>query len=183
MTQAATAMAEQVGRPPMAPVAAGPDAAFVAAMRQAASGVTVVTATEAGGRRWGVTVSAMTSVSAEPPLLLVCINAKSPVCAAIEAAGAFCVNVLAEDQSEVSDVFAGRVVPPSGERFDCGGWREGATGAPGLAGAAARFHCRLEACHAHGSHRIFIGRALEAEAGAARPLLYCDRSYGRVALH
>ena len=164
------------------PAQSGAQDGFVAAMRQAASGVTVVTATDKG-KRWGVTVSAMTSVSAEPPLLLVCINARSPVCAAIESAGAFCVNILAENQHAVSDVFAGRIATESGERFDCGRWRDGATGAPGLEDSAARFHCKLEACHHHGSHRIFIGRVVEAEAGETRPLLYCDRSYGRVALH
>lgn len=167
---------------PPQPAQTGAQDGFVAAMRQAASGVTVVTATDKG-KRWGVTVSAMTSVSAEPPLLLVCINARSPVCAAIESGEGFCVNILAEQQQEVSDVFAGRIATASGDRFDCGDWRDGTTGAPGLEGAAARFHCRLEACHSHGSHRIFIGRAIEAEAGDSRPLLYCDRSYGRVALH
>lgn len=155
---------------------------FVAAMGQAATGVTVVT-TANGSERLGVTVSAMSSVSADPPLLLVCVHRRSPVCDAIERNGSFCVNVLSDDQRQISDVFAGRVRTETGDRFACGSWLWRATGAPVLVGAAAHFDCRLAAAHDHGSHRVFVGRAVDAKAGRGAPLLYCDRSYGRVAAH
>ena len=153
---------------------------FLAAMAQAATGVTVV-ATGSGAQRWGVTVSAMSSVSADPPLVLVCIHGKSPVCAAIERNRAFCVSLLNESQRQVSDVFAGRVRTETGDRFACGAWQSRRSGSPALVGAAAHFDCLLEACHAHGTHRVFIGRVVESKAGRGAPLLYCDRNYGRLA--
>ncbi|MGF1609554.1 MAG: flavin reductase family protein [Kiloniellales bacterium] len=153
---------------------------FLDAMRLAATGVTVVTTSD-GCQRLGMTVSAMSSVSADPPLLLICVNRRSPVAAAIERNGIFCVNLLSQDQRQVSDVFAGRVRTETGDRFACGGWLWRATGAPVLVGAAAHFDCRLEASYDHGSHRIFVGRVVEARAGRGAPLVYCDRGYARVA--
>ena len=155
---------------------------FIAAMRQAATGVTVVTTDGAAGRL-GVTVSAMTSVSAEPPLLLVCVHRRSPVCEAILDNGAFCVNILREDQRDISDVFAGRLPTESGSRFDRGAWVPLATGAPALSDAAAVFDCRVEAGHDHGTHRVFVGRVVECRSGEGRPLVYCDRGYRGLALH
>ena len=155
---------------------------FIAAMGQAATGVTVVT-TANGSERLGVTVSAMSSVSADPPLLLICVHRRSPVCAAIERNGVFCVNLLSEDQRQISDVFAGRVRTETGDRFACGAWLWRVTGAPVLVGAAAHFDCQLEASHDHGPHRVFVGRVVDARAGQGAPLLYCDRSYRRVATH
>ena len=152
---------------------------FVAAMAQAATGVTVV-ATGSGADRWGVTVSAMSSVSADPPLLLVCINRGSPVCAEIARNGAFCVSLLNQEQRQVSDVFAGRVKTETGDRFACGSWQSRQTGSPALVDAAAHFDCALEAFHDHGSHRVFVGRVVEAKSGRGAPLVYCDRNYGRV---
>src|ERR1700752_3118648 len=81
--------------------------AFIEAMRRAATGVTLVT-TDGPAGRFGVTVSAFASVSADPPMLLACINRKSPAAAAIAANGGFCVNVLSAEQSPLADVFAGR---------------------------------------------------------------------------
>ena len=153
---------------------------FLDAMRLAATGVTVVTTSD-GRQRLGVTVSAMSSVSADPPLLLVCVHQRSPVAAAVQDNGVFCVNLLSQDQRQVSDVFAGRVKTETGDRFACGGWHRRLTGAPVLVDAAAHFDCRLEASYTHGSHRIFVGRVVEARAGRGAPLVYCDRSYARVA--
>ncbi len=155
---------------------------FVAAMRQAATGVTVVTTAGMAGRL-GVTVSAMSSVSAEPPLLLVCVHRGSPVCEAILENGSFCVNILHENQRNISDVFAGQIRSEIGSRFDYGSWLSLVTGAPALNDAAAAFDCRVEASHDHGTHRVFVGRVVESRCGEGRPLVYCDRSYGSLALH
>ena len=91
------------------------------------------------------------------------------------------MNVLSDDQRQISDVFAGRVKTETGDRFACGAWLWQVTGAPVLVGAAAHFDCRLEASHDHGSHRVFVGQVVDAKAGRGAPLVYCDRSYGRVA--
>src|SRR5829696_7592538 len=82
-------------------------ATFVNAMGAAVTGVTIVTTNGPGGRL-GRTISAMASVSADPPMLLVCVNRRSPLERAIRANGVFGVSVLAEHQADVSDAFAGR---------------------------------------------------------------------------
>ena len=151
---------------------------FLQAMGRAVAGVTVV-ATNGPGGRFAVTVSAMSSVSADPPLVLACIRRLSPANRAIRENGVFCVSVLADGQAHVSDTFAGR--PRRGEPFDftVGEWRAAVTGAPCLDGAAATFDCALWSCHEAGSHTVFIGRVLAAGESEAAPLLYTGRRYGR----
>jgi flavin reductase (DIM6/NTAB) family NADH-FMN oxidoreductase RutF len=153
---------------------------FVQAMGRAASCVTVV-ATDGKAGRFAVTVSAMSSVSAEPPLVLACIRRESPANRAIRANRVFAISVLADCQAHVSDTFAGR--PQQGEPFDftIGDWRRAVTGSPCLDGAVATFDCALWSCHEAGSHTVFIGRVLAAGEGEAAPLLYTRRSYGRPA--
>ncbi|MGE0211339.1 MAG: flavin reductase family protein [Parvibaculaceae bacterium] len=152
---------------------------FIAVMGRAASGVSVVTTDGIAGR-FGVTVSAISSVSAEPPLILACVNRKSPIVTAIDANGVFCVNLLAVRQQPIADTFAGR--PRSGRPYDfgCADWLVGETGAPVLPEAAASFECSLEAAHDAGTHRIFIGRVLKALGGEAEPLVYSARAYRRI---
>ena len=152
---------------------------FVQAMGAAATGVTVVTTAGVAGRL-GLTVSALASVSAEPPLLLVCVNRRNPCVAAITQNGRFAVNILAQSQSEVARIFSGR--PIRGEAYDFGrhGWEFGAAGMPVLPGAAAHFECETETIHDAGTHRIFIGRVIVAERGSEPPLIYSSRSYGRL---
>src|ERR1700752_1253507 len=96
--------------------------AFIEAMRRAATGVTLVT-TDGPAGRFGVTVSAFASVSADPPMLLACINRKSPAAAAIAANGGFCVNVLTAAQSFLADVFAGRSERYAPYDFTCADWQ------------------------------------------------------------
>mgnify|MGYP000312535334 CR=1 FL=1 len=159
---------------------------FVEAMSHAASTVNVVTSDGPAGRA-GVTVSAMTSVSAdsERPSLLVCIHHRSRACRAILENGVFCVNVLKGDQSEVADIFAGRAAPRHGDRFDCAQWTQAETGAPLLADALVAFDCELKESVRHGTHHIFIGEVADIViADPGPPLLYANRAYGRpVRLH
>jgi flavin reductase (DIM6/NTAB) family NADH-FMN oxidoreductase RutF len=152
---------------------------FVAAMGMAATGVSVVT-TDGPAGRFGLTVSAVSSVSAEPPLVLACINRKSPAAAAIAANGAFSVNVLAAGNRSVAETFAGR--PSAGKPYDFSDedWDEGGTGLPVLAHAAAIFECEMEQAYDAGTHRIFIGRVIAARQGEAKPLVYCNRAFARV---
>lgn len=152
---------------------------FIAAMGAAATGVSVVT-TEGSGGRFGLTVSAVSSVSAEPPMLLACVNRKSPAVAAIDRNGRFAVNVLGLNSKDVAEVFAGR--PRDGKPYDFArhAWEEGATGLPLLIDATASFECEIECSQDAGSHRIFIGRVVNARRNGAEPLVYCNRAFGRV---
>ena len=153
---------------------------FIAAMGAAATGVSVVT-TEGLAGRFGLTVSAISSVSAEPPMLLACVNRKSPAVAAIDRNGRFAVNVLGFNNREVAEVFAGR--PRTGKPYDFErhAWEEGSTGQPVLSDATATFECEIECSQDAGSHRIFIGRVVNARRNSAEPLVYCNRAFGRVA--
>ena len=150
---------------------------FVCAMRAAVTGVTVVTTDGVGGRL-GRTVSALASVSAEPAMLLVCIARRSPLVAAIRTNAVFGVNVLGDHQAVLAETFAGRT--PS--RFDFGAarWDTGATGAPLLSDAAARFDCLVASIVEAGTHTIVVGDVLAAEPGTAPPLAYTGGAYARV---
>lgn len=152
---------------------------FIAAMGRAAAGVSVVT-TDGRGGRFGVTVSAVSSVSAEPPMVLACINRKSPAVAGVAANGVFCVNLLSHSQRPIADVFAGR--PARGQPYDfgCADWLVGLSGAPVLPEAAASFECSLEMGYDAGTHRILVGRVLKASGGEAEPLVYSARAYRRI---
>jgi flavin reductase (DIM6/NTAB) family NADH-FMN oxidoreductase RutF len=159
-----------------------PEAAdrFIAAMGRAATGVSVVTTAGPAGR-FGVTVSAVSSVSADPPMVLACINRRSPIGSAIARNGVLCINVLADRQRHIADVFAGRPVLGGPYDFGCADWLSGSTGAPVLAGAAAAFDCEMEIAYDAGSHRIFIGRVALAIGGEGDPLVYAMRRYRRIA--
>jgi flavin reductase (DIM6/NTAB) family NADH-FMN oxidoreductase RutF len=94
---------------------------FIGGMRLAASGVSIVTTRTPEG--WaGVTVSAVCSVSADPPALLVCINQLSRLARAVVASGVFCVNLLSDEQQALSELFAGRAPAPEGDRFGAASW-------------------------------------------------------------
>lgn len=150
--------------------------AFVSAMSGAVTQVSIVTTDGVAGR-FGVTISAFASVSAEPPLVLVCINKRSPAVDGIEENGCFCVNLLKNDQSEVANCFAGRAQEGENYSFECANWQNSTTGSPTLTGAAANFDCTVETAYDAGTHRIFIGRVLEATATQNTPLAFSQRAY------
>lgn len=149
---------------------------FIAAMAGATTQVTVV-ASDGSAGKCGVTVSAFASVSAEPPLVLVCINRRSPAVEVIEGNDSFCVNLLNDRQRDVADCFAGRSgdLPPY--EFDTQNWTVARTGAPVLKDATASFDCTIEITHDAGTHRIFIGRVLETQASDAPSLAFAGRAY------
>jgi flavin reductase (DIM6/NTAB) family NADH-FMN oxidoreductase RutF len=150
---------------------------FIAAMSNAATGVTVVT-TDGPGGRFAQTVSAMCSVSADPPSLLVCVNQRSPLVSAARRNGHFAVNVLGAAHAHVSDTFAGR--PSDGQPYDfgCARWGRLESEAPVLDGAAAAFDCRLTEVSAVGTHLVLIGTVLASRYSGAPPLVYHARAYG-----
>lgn len=151
---------------------------FKQAMSQFASGVTIVTM-RADGRCHGLTVSAFTSVSAEPPLVLVCVSKQQRSHAALCVAGAFAVNILSSDQLALGGRFA---QAPAEERFaglDC---FTATTGAPILRGNLAWLDCRLHQAVDSGDHSIFIGEALAVDIAEsdAQPLVYFNRGWRRL---
>jgi flavin reductase len=150
---------------------------FVLAMRATVTGVNLVT-TDGPGGRFGLTVSAMCSVSADPPMLLVCISRKNPIRSAIEFNRVFCVSAMAAAQDHLAKAFAGAAAPGAAYDFDAGTWERGATDAPRLAHATASFDCHVENIYGAGSHSIFIGRVAAAVSRKATPLLYNNRRYG-----
>ncbi|HEY3431347.1 MAG TPA: flavin reductase family protein [Rhodocyclaceae bacterium] len=153
-------------------------ASFKAGMRQLSAGVTLVTTQTADGKRSGLTATAVSSVSAEPPILLVCINQQNGSYAAIREAGRFAVNVLAAEDIDLSNRFASAV--SGDERFEHGDWSTLSTGAPVLASALTSFDCTLLEMKDMGSHGVFFGRieAVKVRDDDAQPLLYGKGNYG-----
>ncbi|WP_375195388.1 flavin reductase family protein [Sphingobium sp.] len=146
------------------------------AMRRIASTVAVVTA-RFGTDLGGATVTSATSVTMEPPTLLVCINRSTRLHAIARASGRFAVNYLAKQHRDVAAVFGGGVAE---DRFAVGRWDRAAP-SPALEDALARLSCRLEDAVECGTHSIFMGRVEAACLGEGEPLLYCQGNYARLA--
>lgn len=152
---------------------------FIEAMSKSISQVTVV-ATQGIAGRFGMTVSAFSSVSAEPPLVLVCINRRSPVVEAIQTNKCFSVNLLQESQIEVADCFAGRSKKNNAFDFSCAKWLEAVTGAPLLVSASASFDCTLDSFHNMGTHCICIGQVQNVMQSDQSPLAFFNRTYQKL---
>jgi flavin reductase (DIM6/NTAB) family NADH-FMN oxidoreductase RutF len=155
-----------------------PDTAneFKDALRHFASGVTIVTL-RAGDRVHGLTVSSFASVSAEPPLIAVMIDRRHQAHSMLEEEGAvFAVNILGNDQKELSDRFAWL---KDEDRFAKGNWGAGATGAPVLEDALVWLDCTIHSRVAAGTHTIYIGRVRAARVPRPNesPLIYWNRDY------
>lgn len=157
---------------------------FIQGMALSASTVNVVTTDGRAGRA-GVTVSAMTSVSADgkSPTLLVCIHHLSEAARAIAKNKCFCTNVLKDDQIHISDVFAGRRRPPDGDKFSCARWLPMPSGALRAEDPLAAFDCRLKSGERVGTHYVFIGEVGEIfTSSRGSPLIYANRAYRSPAL-
>ena len=153
---------------------------FIGGMGHAASTVNVIT-TDGPAGRGGVTVSAMSSVSADTPrpTLLVCVHHKSPVAQLIIDNGVFCVNMLKDDQSYISDSFAGRFKDQLEDKFDCAEWTAMTSGAPRVVDPLVGFDCHVISSDRVGTHHVFFGEVDDifiAERGS--PLIYARQSYG-----
>ncbi len=142
---------------------------FRKAMGSFAAGVTVVTACH-DGRLVGTTVSAFSSVSMDPPLVMVCLKRDSRTLAALSLAGTFCVNILALEQGDLAYRFA---KSGADDRFALTAVETGICGAPLLAGCAASVECELRAAHDGGDHEILVGRVLRVTIDETKtPLVY-----------
>jgi flavin reductase (DIM6/NTAB) family NADH-FMN oxidoreductase RutF len=140
------------------------------AMRRVPEAVTVVTTATHGGRQ-GLTVTAVSSVSAEPPQLLVCINRETRSAAAISAAGHFGVNYLETAHVALAAVFAAPTVDHE-ERFRLARWVNSANGTPLLEDALIAFDCCVVNEIHSGTHTIFIGQVTGLRAHDGEPLLF-----------
>jgi len=132
-----------------------PSSDYIRAMGQHVASVCVITTT-VGGERFGLTATAVSSVCATPPRLLICVNKSGASHEKISEAGHFCVNVLNEDQDPLAKAFAG-MLGKAADRFGSGEWTTLKTGSPVLAAAAANFDCRIAGTLDQFTHTIFLG--------------------------
>jgi len=139
-----------------------------------ASGVTVITTREQG-TDYGLTASAVTSLTLDPPMLLVCINKNTGTQAAISRTRTFGVNILDEDQADLAFKFA----KPQSDKFQGVDFSYGSLGVPLLTGALARIECRVAADVEAGTHKVFLAEVDDATASTGSPLTYFRGKMGR----
>lgn len=148
--------------------------AFIDAMRQVAATVTVVTTDGPAGQS-GATVSAFTSLSADPPSVLVCLKADSRIAETIRDNGTFCVNVLPEDADNLAMAFAGAFDHEKPNRFT--GLDVTDTEFGPILPRATAFTCTLSHRHVHGSHAICIGNVTGISNAGEKPLTYMSGAF------
>ncbi|MFJ9409541.1 flavin reductase family protein [Streptomyces sp. NPDC101393] len=148
---------------------------FVRAMARVPAPVTIVTTVDAAGRRWGFTASSFSSLSLDPPLVLVCPARTASCHDAFVTADRFLVNVLAAGHTGIAKAFA-----RSGhDKFTGSAMEPCEAGLPGLRDATARIACALHDVADGGDHSILVGRVLSVSVGPAEPMVYCDRRFTR----
>lgn len=150
---------------------------FRRALGRFASGVTVVTARCEDDKPCGITVSAFSSVSLTPPLVLICIDRRASLHDYLREGGYFAVNILAEGQEEISHRFASKVP----DRFDGLVYREGIAGSPVIEGTLATIECQIVHAYSGGDHTILVGEVLSTQVSEGKPLLYSQGNYARLA--
>lgn len=158
--------------------AIGP-AAFRQAMRALVSGVTVVATQDQQGTCLGLTATAVTSLAAEPPSLLVCVNRASTVAPALVPGVSFSINVLAADQADVAEAFGGLKGLRGPGRFAYGHWYRSSHGTPLLAGSLVAFECAVAETSDFATHHVVIGTVLDlhVERAGKAALAYRDGRY------
>jgi flavin reductase (DIM6/NTAB) family NADH-FMN oxidoreductase RutF len=158
-------------------------ARFKLGMRALVGGVTVIGAHGSDGHPVGLTATAVTSLSSDPPSLLVCVNRQSTIASALTPDSAFSVNVLTDRQGDVARAFGGQMDVRGPSRFSFGNWLRAAhSEVPLLNGCRVAFECIVAHVHDWATHHVVIGTVVEihffdAEAG---PLAYCDGAYRSV---
>jgi flavin reductase (DIM6/NTAB) family NADH-FMN oxidoreductase RutF/DNA-binding GntR family transcriptional regulator len=147
---------------------------FRGVISRLASGVTVIT-TRIGDAQYGMTASSVTSLSLDPPMMLICINRAVPTSSAISEAGVFGVNILGGDQGHLAAQFAA----PNDDKFRDVDVCAGVTGVPLLGDALASIECEVSEAVSGGTHTVFLGRVVRATARDGEPLTYWRGSFGR----
>lgn len=145
-------------------------------MGQFATGVTIITMNN-GGETWGMTANAVTSVSLDPPLVLVCVETGNQTHPRLTEAGCFVINILSAEQKDLSDRFA--FAGPK----DCSGLEvsAGTTGAPILPGTLGYVDCQVHKVVSAGDHDIFLGEIVDGELLEGEPLLFFAGGYRKLA--
>jgi flavin reductase (DIM6/NTAB) family NADH-FMN oxidoreductase RutF len=154
-----------------------------------ATGVTVVTSRD-GEHGYGMTANSFSSVSLDPPLVLVCVISRTEGSEVIERHGKFAVNILAADQEPISRYFASKDRPRGADAFRDVDHRIGVTGCPIIDGVAGHLDCTLVASHEAGDHVIFVGEVQALDLSSdAEPLVFHGGGYrvlrrpGETSLH
>jgi len=140
------------------------------------TGVTIATVLDAEGIPHGLTVSSFTSVSLEPPLVLICLGHQVTVIETFRNAKHFGINVLAATQQDLSDHFARK----GHDRFGGLKWDRGESGVPLIPGAVAAIECAVHQRFTAGDHDIFVGEMLRGRVADGDPLVYYSSRYRRL---
>lgn len=145
------------------------------AMRRMARSVAVISCRH-GEQRYSMSVTAVDSLSADPPSLLICINRGASIYPPLDAGADFCINLLAADHRDIAVDCSGRL--KGEQRFTSGQWDDDLLGVPCLRDAQANLFCEQDGRFDYGTHAVFIGRLREVRlAGEVSPLVYVDGAY------
>jgi flavin reductase (DIM6/NTAB) family NADH-FMN oxidoreductase RutF len=155
-------------------------AAFRAALGSFVTGVTVMT-TEADGVPHGMTANAVSSVSLEPPMVLVCVDRTAHMASVVERAGRFALSLLAADQATVSTRFADASRGLGAREFDGVEVTRGSLGVPLLTGAVAHVECEVDRIVPAGDHLVVLGAVVALDSTLREPLAYLRGAYGTFA--
>lgn len=159
-----------------APVGTAPDKwEFRDVIGRFATGVTIITAHE-GGVDFGAAASAVSSVSDDPPMILICLNTSSSTAQAIRRSGMFAVNVLAEDSAPIAQRFAMK----GDDKFSSVSFERGVGDVPLIAGSIAQFEVEVDSAVRGGTHLVFLGRVRKVRSNPGNPLAYFRGSFGRM---
>jgi flavin reductase (DIM6/NTAB) family NADH-FMN oxidoreductase RutF len=153
------------------------EAQFRRACSRFATGVAIAAVVDETGTPHGLTINSFTSVSLDPPLVLICISYHTPILQRFLHASHFGLSFLKADQWEISDRFAMRV----DDRFDGISWQAGQFGVPLLSENLATMECATRQILDGGDHTILLAEVMAAEMGAGDPLLFFDSSYQNLA--
>ena len=154
---------------------------FRHAMRRLAATVTLVTTSDAQGQRYGMLATSVTSVTMEPPMLLVCVSRSAHLHPALMARKRMCINVLLDTQADLVRAFSSSL--PYEERFAVAEWEQHPSFAlPYLAHAQALFFCDIDQVIEAGTHSVVLARVLESRSvDAVRPMVYVDGGMSQLA--
>jgi flavin reductase (DIM6/NTAB) family NADH-FMN oxidoreductase RutF len=141
-----------------------------------ATGVTVITTRDIDGKPFGLTANAFSSLSLDPPMVLICVDKKVDCYACFEGSKVFAVNFLDEEQEHLSRRFATKGI----EKFEGIAYKTGECGIPLLEGALGYIECKLTGGYDGGDHTIYVGEVLDAMASGERPLLFFKGKYYRL---
>lgn len=149
--------------------------ALKSAMRRLASGVAVVTANGSDGPT-GMAATSITSLSLDPPSMLVCVNRDASLHACLAEGSRFSVNLLADSQRDIAAAFGGAVAREL--RFTVGAWTNDDHGTPQLEGAQSNLSCVVDRLIPYGTHTVVIGKVENVRLGeVSTPLIYQDGRY------